>query len=48
MSMKDGKEFVLGKRIFLSEVQTREDVARLILFPHQVPVCILEVYPSGH
>ena len=42
--LKDGKGLVVGKGILLSEVQTGEDVARLILFPHQVAVCIESVW----
>ena len=48
VSLKDGKELVVGKGILLSEVQTEDDVAGLILFPHQVAVRIEEVYGSGH
>ena len=48
VSLKDGKGLVIGKGILLSEVQTEDDVAGLILFPHQVVVCIEEVYGSGH
>ena len=47
MSLKDGKRLDVGKGILLSKVPTGDDVARLILFPHQVAVCI-EVYGSGH
>ena len=46
MSLKDGKGLVVGKGILLAEVHTGDDVARLILFPHQVR--IEEVYGSGH
>ena len=48
MSLKDGNGLVVGKGILLSKVQTRDDVAGLNLFPHQVAVCIEEVYGSGH
>ena len=48
MSLKDGKGVVVGKGILLSEVQTGNNVTGLILFPHQVVVCIEEVYGSGH
>ena len=48
VSLKDGKGLVVGRRIIVSEVQTEDDVAGLILFPHQVAVCIEEVYASGH
>ena len=48
MSLKDGKGLVVGKGILLSEVQTRDDVVGLILFLHQVALCIEEVYGSGH
>ena len=47
VSLKDGKGLVVGRGILLSEVQTGDDVAGLILFPHQVAVCIEEVYASG-
>ena len=46
VSLKDGKGLVIGKGILLSEVHTGDDVAGLILFPHQVAVHIEEVY--GH
>ena len=48
VSLKDGKGMVVGRGILFSEVQTKDDVARLILFPHQVAVRIEEVYASGH
>ena len=48
VSLKDGKGLVVGRGVIVSEVQTRDDVAGLILFPHQVAVCIEEVYASGH
>ena len=38
VSLKDGNGLVVGKGILLSEVQTGDDVAGLILFPHQVAV----------
>ena len=34
VSLKGGKGLVIGKGIHLSEVQTRNNVAGLILFPH--------------
>ena len=46
--LKDGEGLVFGKGILLSEVQTGDDVVGLILFPHQVAVCIEEMYGSGH
>ena len=48
VSLKDGKGLIVGRRIFLFKVQTGDDVAGLILFPHQVAVCMEEVYASGH
>ena len=48
VSLKDGKELIVGKGTFLSKVQTEDDVTGLILFPHQVAICIEEVYGSGH
>ena len=48
VSLKDGKGLVVGKGILLLEVQTGDDVVGLILFPHQVAVCIEEVYGSDH
>ena len=39
---------LVGRGILLSEVQTKDDVARLILFSHQVAVRIEEVDASGH
>ena len=48
VSLKDGKGFIVGKGILLSEVQIGDDVTRLILFPHQVAVRIEEVYGCGH
>ena len=48
VSLKDGNGLVVRKEILLSEVQTRDNVAGLILFPHQVAVCIEEVCGSGY
>ena len=48
VSLKDGKGVVVGKGILLSNVQTGDDVTGLILFLHQVAVCIEEIYGSGH
>ena len=47
VSLIDGKGLDVGKGTLLSEVQTRDDVGGLILFPHQVAVRIEEVYASG-
>ena len=48
VSLKDGNGIVVGREILLSKVQSGDDVTGLILFPHQVAVCIKEVYASGH
>ena len=48
VSLKNGKGMLVGRRILLSEVQTGDDVAGLILFPHQVAVRIKEVDASGN
>ena len=46
--LKDGKGLVVGKGILLSDIQTGDDVAGLILFPHEVAVRIEEVRGSGY
>ena len=48
VSLKDGIGLVVGKGILLYKVQTRDDVAGLILFPHQVAIRIEEVCGSGY
>ena len=48
VSFKNGKGMLVGRGVLLSKVQTGDDVAGLILFPHQVVVCIEEVDASGH
>ena len=48
VSLKDGNGLVVGKGILLSEVQTGDNVAGLILFPHQVAIRIQEVCGSGY
>ena len=48
VSLKNGKGMLVGRGILLSEVQTGDNVAGLILFPHQVAVRIEEIDASGH
>ena len=48
VSLKDSKGMVVGRGILLSKIQTGDNVAGLILFPHQVAVHIEEVYASDH
>ena len=38
VSLKDGNGLVVGKGILLSEVQIGDNVAGLLLFPHQVAI----------
>ena len=47
VSLKDSNGLLVGKGILLSKIQIGDDVGGFILFPHQVVVRIVEVYPCG-
>ena len=45
--LKDFTRLVVGRGVVKSQLQTRDDVVGLILFPHQVAVRVMEVYACG-
>ena len=45
--LKDSTRLVVGRGIVESQLRTGDDVAGLILFPHQVVVRGMEVYACG-
>ena len=47
VQLKDSTGMVVGRGIVEFELQTKDDVDRLILFLHQVAVQVMDIYASG-